>query len=140
MTIRYNAACPKLPPALPMSQELTVFAETHTPVAYDHPRPDRLVQGNPLRSTWNHYESDGVSCGVWACEPGAWRIEFAPGKDEFFHVLEGRLQITNAQGVVKAFGPGDAGVIPAEFTGVFEVLDRVKKHYVIIDRQAMPNR
>jgi len=59
------------------------------------------------------------------------------GKDEFFHVLEGRIQITNAEGVAEQFGPGDAGVIPAEFTGVFEVLEPVRKHYVIIDRAAV---
>jgi uncharacterized cupin superfamily protein len=120
-----------------MNQKLTVFAKCNTPLEHDRPRPGRLEKGNPLRSTWNHYEHHGVSAGVWACEPGAWRIAFAPGKDEFFHVLEGRIQITNAQGQAEQFGPGDAGVIPAEFTGVFEVLEPVRKHYVIVDRAAM---
>ena len=120
-----------------MTKTLTVFKENNPPAEFDHPRPDRLVEGNPLRTTWNHFTHKGVDAGVWACEPGAWRIAFAPGKDEFFHVLQGQIQITNEEGVSKHFGPGDAGVIPAGFTGVFEVLEAVRKHYVIVDRAAM---
>jgi uncharacterized cupin superfamily protein len=120
-----------------MPVKLIPFAGASTAPEYDRPRPDRLEKGNPLRTTLNHYASNGVNAGVWACETGAWRIAFAPGKDEFFHVLEGRIQITDAEGQAKQFGPGDAGVIPAEFTGVFEVLEPVRKHYVIIDREAI---
>ncbi|HEX4878269.1 MAG TPA: cupin domain-containing protein [Limnobacter sp.] len=121
-----------------MPVKLTSFALTNnTKPGLDQPRPDRLVHGNPHRSTWNHYENRGVSAGLWACEVGAWRIEFAPGKDEFFHVLEGRICITSEEGEAREFGPGDACVIPAGFKGVFEVLEPVKKHYVFIDRAAM---
>ena len=119
-----------------MPLQLTHFATADSQPAFDYPRPDRLEEGNPLRTTWNHYEHNGVNAGLWACEPGAWRIEFAEGKDEFFHVIEGRIRITNSEGVARDFGPGDAGVIPAGFTGVFRVLEAVRKHYMIIDRQA----
>jgi uncharacterized cupin superfamily protein len=118
------------------SKKLTVFTGAATAVAYDRPRPDRLVAGNPLRSTWNHYAEAGVAAGRWFCEPGAWRIAFADGKDEFFHVISGRLRITDADGQVSDFGPGDAGVIPGGFTGVFEVVDAVTKHYVLVERGA----
>ena len=120
-----------------MPKTLTAFAETMTPPEFDRPRPDRLAAGNPLRTTWNHYEEDGVSAGTWACETGAWRIAFAEGKDEFFHVLEGRIRITDATGTAKEFGPGDGCVIPGGFTGLFEVLEPVRKHYVIIERSAI---
>jgi uncharacterized protein len=119
-----------------MPPQLTHFTGAATTPSFDHPRPDRLEEGNPLRTTWNHYENRGVSAGVWACEPGAWRIAFAEGKDEFFHVLEGRICISDAENVACEFGPGDAGVIPSGFTGVFRVLEAVRKHYVIIDREA----
>lgn len=119
-----------------MLLKLTHFPTADTQPAFDHPRPDRLEEGNPLRTTWNHYEDKGVSAGLWACEPGAWRIAFAQGKDEFFHVIEGRIRISDSEGNEKEFGPGDAGVIPAGFTGVFRVLQAVRKHYVIIDRDA----
>lgn len=115
---------------------LTVFhQQTPAPVA-DRPRPDRLVQGNPARLTWNHFASDDgvVSAGIWACEPGAWRIAFAENKDEFFTVLEGRIRISDAAGLAKEVGPGEAAVIPAGFTGVFEVLEAVRKYYVVVER------
>lgn len=115
---------------------LTAFALCNTAPTIDYPRQDRLVSGNPNRTTWNHYEAQGVSSGLWECEPGAWRIAFADDKDEFFHVISGRIRITDAHNVAREFGPGDACVIPAGFTGLFEVIAQVRKHYVIIDRAA----
>ena len=51
-----------------------------------------------------------MSCGIWTCEPGRWRIAFAPNKQEFFHVLEGRLRLHDSQGGFEEFGPGQAAV------------------------------
>ncbi len=113
---------------------LTAFSEAATAAEFDHPREERRVAGNPLRTTWNHFERDGMSAGVWACEPGAWRIAFADDTNEFFHVLIGRLRITDDRGEAREFGPGDACVIPAGFTGLFEVLAPVTKHYVLVKR------
>ena len=67
---------------------------------------------------------------------GAWRIAFDERSDEYFHVLEGRIRISDEHGVASEFGPGDACVIPAGFTGTFTVLAPVKKHYVMIKRKA----
>lgn len=120
-----------------MHESLTSFTDTSTTAEYDHPRPDRLVQGNPLRTTWNHFERDGMSAGMWSCEPGAWRIAFADGTDEFFHVISGRIRITDERGLTREFGPGDACVIPSGFNGVFEVLEAVTKHYVFVRRADM---
>lgn len=115
---------------------LTTFAEVLTP-ELDHPRPGRLVAGNPLRQTWNHFTdaSGELTAGVWACEPGAWRIAFPAGKDEFFCVIAGRIRISDADGRAEEFGPGAACVIPAGFTGTFEVLEAVRKYYVVLDRK-----
>jgi uncharacterized cupin superfamily protein len=102
----------------------------------DYPKPERLVRGNPRRATVNLYTdpSGRLSSGVWSCEAGAWKIDFPQGKDEYFHVLEGRIRITGETGVAEEFGPGDAGVIPAGFKGLFEVLEPVRKHYVVSDQ------
>lgn len=117
---------------------LISFAQAETSPSYDYPKPGRLVAGNPLRTTWEHYcnASGEVSCGVWACETGAWRIAFDESSDEYFHVLEGRIRIADHEGNVREFGPGDACVIPAGFTGIFEVLEAVKKHYMMVKRKA----
>jgi len=106
--------------------------------SHDRPRPDRLVAGNPERTTWTHYSAGqgDFDCGVWGCEPGAWRIAFPAGKEEFFHVISGRIRISDDAGDAREFGPGDACVIPAGFTGLFEVLETVRKHFVVLDRAA----
>lgn len=118
--------------------QLTVFATANPEPSYDRPRPERLLAGNPLRTTHEHFLAPGgdLSAGIWACEPGAWQIAFAPGKDEFFCVIEGRLRITDAAGHASEFGPGDACVIPGGFTGTFEVLQAIRKHYVVLERPA----
>jgi uncharacterized cupin superfamily protein len=82
------------------------------------------------------YESaaDGVSAGIWQCEPGRWRIEFGPHEHEYFFVLEGRARLHSIDGTVTDLGPGQAAVIPAGFRGSFEVLERVRKHFVVVER------
>ena len=55
----------------------------------DFPRPDRLVTGNPERLTYSLYEHPHMGCGIWQCEVGAWNIQFADNKQEFFQVIEG---------------------------------------------------
>lgn len=118
--------------------KLTVFNAAQPEVSYDRPRPDRLVHGNPLRSTREFFSAPqgDLSCGIWTCEPGAWNIAFPAGKDEFFCVINGRLRISDDQGTAAEFGPGDACVIPQGFVGTFEVLETVSKYYVVLERSA----
>lgn len=101
----------------------------------DRPSPQRSIGTPPLRTTWERYAapSESLSIGEWACEPGTWTIAFHAHRHEFFHVLEGRLRIHDDRGAFREFGPGDACVIPAGFRGRFEVLETVRKRYVMID-------
>ncbi len=121
-----------------MMQRLIAYAQTDAVPTCDHPRPERLLAGNPLRTTWENYAnaSGEVSCGIWACEVGAWRIAFDEFSDEYFCVVEGCIRITDEAGNTSEFGRGDACVIPAGFSGSFEVLEPVKKHYVMVKRKA----
>ncbi|MCU0967733.1 MAG: cupin domain-containing protein [Rubrivivax sp.] len=102
----------------------------------DHPRPERLIAGNPRRCTWNVVEAAlGAStlwCGVWHCEPGHWRIEMAPGEHELFTVLSGRCRVHSAAGGFEEAGPGVALYLPAGFRGSFEVLEALAKTYAIV--------
>lgn len=103
----------------------------------ERPAAERCLGEPPLRTTWPLYEAEGgeIDCGLWVCEPGAWRIDFHGHRHEFFQVLEGRLRLHDEAGQYREFGPGDAAIIPAGFRGVFEVLTPVKKRYVMIDRK-----
>jgi hypothetical protein len=121
-----------------MSRGIVRIDLPDTAPSVDRPRADRLLQGNPRRDTWTLYESAGgdLSCGLWHCEVGAWRIVFPAGKDEYFFVLEGMVRLHDAQGGFTEVRAGQGAVIPAGFEGVFEVLEPVRKHFVVVDRAA----
>lgn len=107
---------------------------TQSDVVVDYPRPDRLVKANPKRETYSLYEHPHMQCGIWQCEVGAWNIVFAENKQEFFTVIEGIVRLHDEKSHsyidIKA---GDAGVIPPAFIGTFEVIEAVKKYYVVVE-------
>lgn len=102
----------------------------------DHPKPERLQQGNPRRETWTLYASaDGqTSAGIWACEVGRWRIVFPAHKEEYFFVLSGHVRLHDAAGDWVDVRAGEGAMIPAGFEGAFEVIEPVRKHFVVVDR------
>ena len=118
---------------------IQLFREQTTAPEFDHPRPERVVNGNPQRTTWNHFvnRSGEVFAGVWASEVGSWRIEMSESEDEYFYVIEGSGALIENNGERRAFEVGDAVIIPAGFKGIFEVTTALKKHYVIVERQSL---
>ncbi|WP_436862370.1 cupin domain-containing protein [Acinetobacter haemolyticus] len=117
------------------SLHLASFGELSQPEAsIDYPRPDRLVTGNPKRLTYSLYEHLHMDCGIWQCEVGAWNIQFADNKQEFFQVIEGAVRIHDAKTAsFVEVTAGNAGIIPPAFVGTFEVVETVKKYYVIVE-------
>jgi uncharacterized protein len=93
------------------------------------PAPDRLIRGNPVFTTWNLEERDGLYAGLWQSTPGAWRISY--DEWEYFRILSGRSIVTPDGGEAMHVGPGDALVIRPGFTGIWEVLETTLKDYVI---------
>ena len=91
-------------------------------------------KGNPKRLTQSAYQHPNMDCGIWQCEVGAWNIVFSENKQEFFQVIEGIVRLHDAQGQsfveIKA---GEAGIIPPGFVGAFEVVEAVKKYYVVVE-------
>jgi uncharacterized cupin superfamily protein len=113
------------------------FKQQQTQAEFDHPRTDRLIKGNPKRTTWNHFTNSTaeVFSGVWSSEVGSWRIEFGPTEDEFFFVVAGRVKVIGDDGQTADIRAGESLVIPAGFKGTFEVIEPVTKHYMIVDRK-----
>jgi uncharacterized protein len=116
---------------------IVLFKTSRTEPEFDYPRPERSISGNPRRTTWNHYTNDSgeVFSGVWACEPGSWRILMGECEDEFFFVTQGRCRLHADDGVIVECAAGESLVIPAGFSGVFEVIEAMEKHYMIVDRK-----
>jgi uncharacterized cupin superfamily protein len=117
---------------------IQLFSDQQPEAEFDFPRPERLVEGNPQRTTWHHFTNDSgeVFMGVWASEVGAWRIEMGTTEDEYFYVTAGRGSLTDDTGLVREFTVGDAVVIPANYKGTFRVIEKLIKHYVITERKA----
>ena len=113
---------------------LLSFADTAPEPSTDYPEEDRLLRGNPMRTTWNRYENNGVFMGEWACEAGMWRIAFGPDEHEYFQVISGRCRVHDDNGAVREFGPGDGCMMGPGFKGAFEVTEPLLKRYMIVDR------
>ncbi len=115
-----------------------LFSDQQPEAEFDYPRPERLVAGNPQRTTWHHFTNDSgeVFMGIWASEVGAWRIEMGATEDEYFYVTAGAGSLTADDGVIRQFTVGDAVIIPAGFKGIFNVIEPLTKHYVITERKA----
>ena len=110
------------------------FDKPSTPPDIDHPREERREIGAPERRTWVLYESApaGLVAGIWECEVGRWRIQMDPTEHEYMVVLAGRCRLHATDGTYTEAGAGEALVIPAGFAGSFEVLETLRKHFVIV--------
>jgi uncharacterized cupin superfamily protein len=117
-----------------MTPAIVKFDPPATAPEIDFPREERRENGAPERRTWVLYESApaGLFAGIWECEVGRWRIQMDPTEHEYMVVLAGRARLHAPGGTFTEVGPGEALVIPAGFAGSFEVLERVRKHFVIV--------
>jgi uncharacterized cupin superfamily protein len=97
---------------------------------------DKLLSGAPVTRTWVHYEEPGgkLAAGQWEATIGKWRIEYAEW--EYVVMISGRCVVSGDDGSVIHAGPGDCFVIEPGFTGAWEVLETMRKHWVIEERPA----
>jgi uncharacterized cupin superfamily protein len=100
------------------------------------PEASRLLSGAPRVTAWNHYAEDSGQffAGIWAATRGSWRVRYS--EHEFCHLLSGRVAITSDAGVRCEFSPGDSFVIPAGFSGIWEVLEDCRKLYALFEGAA----
>jgi uncharacterized cupin superfamily protein len=111
-----------------------------TPAA-EHSRvaPDRLLAGDPQQGVFNLFSDPGQQfhVGLWESEPGTWKVSYS--EHEFCTMLEGRIRICDDAGNESVVGPGDNFVISAGFSGTWQVLEKVRKIYVIFEPGAAPD-
>ena len=95
----------------------------------DRPAPEKLLAGDPVFTTWNVEEVDGLYCGIWQSTPGKWRISY--DEWEYCRILEGRSVITGEDGAEYPLSVGDSFILRPGFKGTWEVLETTRKDYVI---------
>lgn len=91
---------------------------------------DRLIDGAPVTETRLDYEGAGETyAGEWSSGVGAWRVKYEEW--EFCHMLEGVCELTPDGGETQRFTAGDSFVIEPGFSGVWRVLEPMKKRFVV---------
>lgn len=97
------------------------------------PAADRILSGDPVQTVSNRFSSaDGrFNCGVWTGAVGSWRVIFT--ENEFCHLLEGVVVVRGDDGSERRFQAGDAFVMPAGFTGVWDIREPVRKYYAVYE-------
>lgn len=72
-----------------------------------------------------------IDSGVWSCGVGGWdETDYAV--DEVMVMVEGRLEITDTDGATRQLVAGDMFFLPKGWSGRWEVLEPMKKVYVIV--------
>lgn len=73
----------------------------------------------------------GGKIGLWECRPGGWPVLNRPDT-EFAYILEGMLLLTDSgSGETVELRPGDAIILPPDWTSRWDVKQTVRKLYVI---------
>ena len=97
--------------------------------------PARLAPGSPLPEQFvcNAYTdaSGRFFAGIWRSSVGAWRVSYT--ENELCVLTAGRIRITDDSGRQSTYGPGDSFVMPAGFSGLWEVLEPARKFYAIYE-------
>ncbi|MEM8706078.1 MAG: cupin domain-containing protein [Actinomycetota bacterium] len=93
------------------------------------PDPD---QPDTVAGPWKYASmvDAAFEVGVWEAPIDTWREAGYP-VNEFVVIISGHLRLTEVDGTVLDLRAGDLGYIPKGWTGTWEVLEPVRKTYVV---------
>jgi len=111
-----------------MSQLQRVTRDGITP---EISRPDaaKVVAGDPVHTTWNIEDANGLYCGLWQSTPGKWRTSYSEW--EYVYIHSGHSILTDTAGTETHLKAGDSYIIRPGFAGTWEVVETTLKDYVI---------
>jgi uncharacterized cupin superfamily protein len=84
----------------------------------------------PRQTDCGFVEEDNLFAGTWECEPGILQLDL--DLTEFCHLLEGHWILTSESGQVTEVKAGDSWVFPRGWKGTAEVVEKVRKVYMMI--------
>lgn len=93
------------------------------------PDPARVIAGDPVHTTWNLEERDGLYAGIWESTPGCWRVSYTEW--EYCRILSGVSVLTEDGKPPMTVRAGDSFVLRPGFCGTWEVVETTRKDYVI---------
>ena len=94
--------------------------------------PVAVPLGEPVAATRciSEARTDGVETGIWECSPGRWRRQIV--QQEFCHFISGHCTFTPDGGEPLQIEAGDALMLPANCTGIWDVTETVRKTFVLM--------
>lgn len=115
-----------------MSNAIVPLDGPHEPERSEPP-PERLIAGNPELQVRNFFTdtTQQFFAGRWSATRGKWRVRYS--ENELCVMTAGRVVIISDGGERTSFGPGDAFVVPAGFSGTWEVVEDCAKIYAIFE-------
>ena len=84
----------------------------------------------PAQTDSGFFEEGKLVAGTWECEPGILKLDL--DITEFCHLLKGHWILTSETGVVTEIRAGDSWVFPFGWKGTAEVVETVRKVYMVI--------
>ena len=84
----------------------------------------------PKQTDSGFFAQENLAAGTWECEPGTLKIDL--DITEFCHLLAGHWILTSESGAVTEVKAGDSWVFPKGWKGTGEVVETVRKVYVVI--------
>jgi uncharacterized protein len=100
------------------------------PPEVSRPDPAKVVSGDPVHTTWNFEDRDGLYAGLWQSTPGCWRVTYEEW--EYVHIHSGHSVLTGVDGSVTHLRAGDSFLIRPGFVGTWEAVETTLKDYVIL--------
>jgi uncharacterized protein len=97
------------------------------------PAADRLVAGSPVTRVSNYFSdpTQQFFAGRWSATRGKWRVRYT--ENELCVMTAGRVVIESEAGERHVFSAGDSFLVPAGFSGTWEVLEDCSKIYAIFE-------
>ena len=116
-----------------VAPQIVSFASAKAETTVSKPAREKLLAGDPQHTARNFFsDSTGqLFAGTWESTPGRWRVRYT--ENEFCHITQGKVRIQSDTGESWSFQAGDSFVIPAGFSGVWDVSAPLRKLYVIFE-------
>ena len=111
------------------------FSTANTQAERFSPAPEKVLKGNPEQVIHNHYSSPcgQMGAGIWEGAPGQWTVNYT--EHEYCEIMQGVSVLRDREGNAKTLRAGDRFVIPAGFSGTWEVLEQCRKIYVVFEQK-----
>jgi len=97
---------------------------------------ETILSGISEHERWQ-FDHDELFVGAYQAKPAKLALKDYP-YDEFMYLLSGKIDITDNDGNLQSFFPGQALVLKKGFTGTFEMIGNVRKIAIVAGEQYSP--